>query len=61
MKIGADSYIFLLDWDEVISEDLATEILGLDLTKSLYMIDRQTYFLGEIVSHNDRLPLLFRH
>ena len=25
------------------------------------MLDRQTFYLGKIISYNDRLPLLFRH
>jgi glycosyltransferase involved in cell wall biosynthesis len=61
LQIAGDHYILLLDWDEVISDDLAIEINELDLKRSLYMIDRQTFFLGKIISHNDRLPLLFRH
>lgn len=58
---GVDkNYIFIIDWDEVVSDELANEINRMDLSQSeAYLINRHTYFLKTPIDRNAHLPLLF--
>ena len=53
-------FIFILDWDEILSEDLIKEIQTLDLQKDVYYINRHTYFIQKPIDKNSYLPLLFQ-
>lgn len=53
-------YIFILDWDELISDGLATEICALDSKQDAYLINRRTFLISEIIDRNNYLPLIFK-
>ena len=52
-------YIFALDRDEVLSEELIKEINQVDYKHKVYMIKRDTYFLNKIIRKWELLPLFF--
>lgn len=53
------SYIFALDRDEVLSEELIQEINQVKYDHKVYMIKRDTYFLNKIIRKGELLPLFF--
>lgn len=53
-------YIFILDWDEVLSDELVTELQNLNLQADVYKIERNTFFLGKVIDKWVFLPLLFK-
>jgi hypothetical protein len=52
-------FIFILDWDEVISDGLASEINKLDMNNDVYLINRHTYLISRAMDSASYLPLLF--
>jgi len=59
-KYGKErNFIFILDWDEVITDSLAEEINQLKWEKDVYLINRHTYFIKHPIDKNAFLPLLF--
>lgn len=53
-------FILLLDWDEVLDDNLVIEINNLDWSKDIYLINRHTYLIKNPIDRNSYLPLLFR-
>ena len=53
-------FVLLLDWDEVMSDALIWEIAEQTLTEDVYLLNRQTFFLGKVIDRGTFLPLLFR-
>jgi len=53
------NFIFILDWDEVLDYKLINEINSLNFEKDVYMINRQTYLIKQIIDRNAYLPLFF--
>lgn len=54
------TYIFILDWDEVLDEKLIKEIKTLDYRNDIYMINRHTYLIKKCIDRNTYLPLFFK-
>jgi hypothetical protein len=60
-KVGDFSHIFILDWDEVISDSLIEEINNSNLDElDIFYLKRHTFFLDKIISWDEFLPLLYR-
>ena len=53
------NFIFILDWDEVLDDQLIDEIKSQDFEKDIYMINRHTYLIKNPIDRNSYLPLLF--
>ena len=53
------NFIFIIDWDEVLDDKLIEEINWLDFQTDVYMINRRTFFINQVIDRNAYLPLLF--
>lgn len=52
-------FIFILDWDEILSDTLIEEIKHEDMKQNVYLINRQTFLIHKIIDKRSFLPLLF--
>lgn len=48
-----------MDWDEVLSDGLVSEIQNLDYKKDVYYININTYFIGKIIDKRHFQPRFF--
>lgn len=49
----------VVDWDEVLDNDLITEIKSLDFSSDIYLIQINTYLINQVIDKNHFQPRLF--
>lgn len=56
---NTSTYIFILDWDEVLDDKLVNEINSLDYKNDVYLININTYLIKEVIDKRHFQPRFF--
>ena len=57
---GTRTYIFIIDWDEVVTDGLVDEIRHLTWDADVYWIHRNKYLIREVIDRGGYMPLFFQ-